>query len=113
MAVGRYFGRKKILNAHVMYKEFFEDRGLSHIRHFGTPILRYPSDKEKKQLTSIGHIWKTGDRYYKLANKHYGDPRYWWIIAWYNKKPTEAHMDLGDSVYIPTPLHLILEFLGI
>ena len=27
------------------------------------------------------HIWKTGDHYYKLAHKYYGDATYWWIIA--------------------------------
>jgi hypothetical protein len=112
MSSNRYIDRSKIDNSSYLYKKQLEDRGLNFIRHYTTPILRYPTDKEKESLLSIGHIWKTGDRYFKLAHKHYGDSRYWWVIAWYNKKPTEAHLSLGDSVYIPTPLNKVLEFMG-
>ena len=113
-SVSRYMGRRKVSNAHEMYREHLEIRGRTHIRHFTTPMLRYPTDLEKQNnITAVGHIWKTGDRYYKLANTQYGDPRYWWVIAWYNKKPTEAHVNLGDSIYIPTPLHSVLELFGL
>ncbi len=103
MAINRYSGRTKKVSNGGLYTDHLEARGRSFIRHYSTPILRYPTDQEKKTLIQIGHIWKTGDRYYKLADQHYGDSRYWWVIAWYNKKPTEAHLSLGDSVYIPTP----------
>ena len=96
-----------------MYRDDFKARGVKFIRHFTTPVMRYPTDEEKASLTVIAQLWKTGDRFYKLAGEHYGDPRYWWIIAWYNKRPTEAHFKPGDSVYIPLPLHEIIEFLGL
>ena len=112
MSTNRYIGRAKIDNSSFLYRDQLEARGLKFIRHYSTPILRYPTDKEKESLVSIGYVWKTGDKYYKLADKHYGDARYWWIIAWYNKKPTEAHLSLGDSVYVPTPLRKVLEFFG-
>tara|TARA_Y100000034_G_scaffold113254_1_gene148045 strand:- start:1383 stop:1724 length:342 start_codon:yes stop_codon:yes gene_type:complete len=113
MALSRYSGRIKRFNSDKLYKDNFEARGIKFVRHFTTPVLRYPTDKEKESLSVIGQIWKVGDRYYKLADDHYGDPAYWWVIAWYNKKPTEAHLNLGDYVYIPTPLHKILEFFGL
>ena len=113
MAISRYSARTKVVNNGGLQAEQLEARGLNFIRHFTTPNLRYPTDKEKESLIVIGRIWKTGDRYYKLADKHYGDARYWWVIAWYNKKPTEAHLNLGDSVFIPTPLHLVLEYYGL
>ncbi len=113
MAINRYSGRTKKVSNGGLYTDHLEARGRSFIRHYSTPILRYPTDQEKKTLIQIGHIWKTGDRYYKLADQHYGDSRYWWVIAWYNKKPTEAHLSLGDSVYIPTPLHLVMEYYGL
>jgi len=59
------------------------------------------------------HLWKIGDRYYKLAHKYYGNAKYWWVIAWYNKKPTESHMQLGETLYIPSPLEDILRYFGI
>ena len=53
-----------------------------------------------------------GDRYYKLAASFYGDARYWWIIAWFNKKPTESHIKVGDIIRIPTSLGDILAAMG-
>ena len=40
-------------------------------------------------------MWKLGDRFYKLADQYYGDPTLWWIIAWYNRMPTESHAEGG------------------
>jgi len=64
-------------------------------------------------LQKVGHIWTLGDRYYKLAHQHYGESQYWWVIAWFNKKPTEAHLSLGDVVYVPLPLSRILNLLKV
>ena len=41
--------------------------------------------------------------YINYQKKYYGDAEYWWLIAWYNNKPTESHFKLGDVVYIPLP----------
>jgi hypothetical protein len=57
------------------------------------------------------HIWKTGDRYYKLAAAYYGRPQLWWVIALYNQKPTEGHLKRGDVIKIPTSLDLLLYYL--
>mgnify|MGYP003344114216 CR=1 FL=1 len=38
----------------------------------------------------------------KLADEYYGDSRDWWIIAKYNLKPTEAHIQIGDIIEIIT-----------
>jgi hypothetical protein len=113
MSFSRY-GRKEIIeNFFEEFEEIFEERGVEHINQFATPILRHPTMKNKTSLTRIGHIWKVGDRYYKLAYKHYGDPELWWVIAWYNKKPTEAHVKAGDTIVIPLPLDKIIRYLGV
>ena len=36
--------------------------------------------------------------------------KYWWIIARYNNKPTDAHYTVGDEVLIPGPFSLIRSF---
>ena len=59
-------------------------------------------------MTRSQHVWKAGDCYYKLANQYYGDAQYWWVIALFNQKPTEADVDLGDLIEIPLPLEAIL-----
>ena len=104
----RHLALKIIRNRFTSYEELCEDRGVSEIRHYATPRLRHPPPREITNLARLTHIWKVGDRYYKLAHKHFGSPKYWWVIAWYNKKPTESHVKLGETVYVPSPLEEIL-----
>ena len=106
----RYSNRKVTRNNNELYKEFFEDRGVNFIRQFRSPELKYPTASEISSLEKVGHIWGVGDRYYKLAHKYYGSSTYWWVIAWFNKTPTEGSLKLGDTISIPLPLERILEF---
>ena len=47
-----------------------------------------------------------------LAYNYYGDRKLWWVIAQYNKKPTEQHLSDGDPVKIPFPLAIVLKYIG-
>ena len=76
-------------------------RGVKKIEHFTTPVLRQPTLADRSRLKTSTHIWKYGDRFYKLAHQFYGDTRYWWVIAWYNGIPTEAEANTGDVIEIP------------
>ena len=95
------------------WKRYFKKtRGVDSLIHFNTPKFKYPSQTDRGNFNTIKHIWKTGDRYYKLAAKYYSDPTLWWIIAFYNQKPTEHHVQLGDIIYIPVPLESIQYYIG-
>ena len=67
-----------------------------------------PSEDELVTLDHYKEIFKMGDKMYKFAFKHYGSTSYWWVIAWYNNKPTDAHFKIGDSIYIPKDLDLAI-----
>ena len=84
-------------------------RGLRRIKQYSTPKLSHIPVSGIRKLDRTTHVWKVGDRYYKLADEYYGNAKYWWVIAWYNKKPTEAHVRLGDLVFIPQPLETVLK----
>ena len=88
-------------------------RGNSVIRHFETPILNNPSAAQRYSLQTSPHIWKYGDRFYKLADQYYGDVRYWWVIAWYNSVPTESNISNGDMIEIPINIQQTLRVLGV
>lgn len=111
--MSRYFGRTRFFNQKEMYEDVFEDREVDGIRQYTTPVLNHITKKQISSLTVVSHIWTTGDRYFKLAHDHYGDSSKWWVIAWYNRKPTESHLTYGDIVYIPHPLDQVLIFLGV
>jgi len=100
-----------VRNQSEMYKSLFEKRGIKYINQFKTAKLSYPTKKEMATLNDVLYTWKAGDKYFKLAHQFYGDATAWWIIAWYNRAPTEADIRPGQPIYIPQPLDKILPIL--
>jgi hypothetical protein len=112
MTFSRYNSKQKFKNNNDEYKEHFQKRDVNFVVQYVTPKFDHIDANSLSELQVYTHIWKTGDRLYKLAYEHYDDATLWWIIAWYNKKPTEAHYEVGNTVYIPKPLNKILEIMG-
>ena len=106
----RYDIRDLVINSNKIYSEQFFNRNVSRVKHYATPFVRYPTSEEMQEFTIISHIWTLGDRFYKLSDHYYGDARVWWIIPWFNKRPLESDYLLGDSVLIPQPLELALDY---
>ena len=106
----RYDNREIGINAKQLYRRMFRDRGVGFVKQYFSPDLPHPSVEQIKNLSIIDHTWRQGDRYYKLAHKYYNDSTLWWVIAWYNQKPTEGHLELGDIVKVPLPLEKILRY---
>lgn len=98
--MSRYDNRPKVISSDV-HENLRKNRGLVNILHFSSPSF----DKISKELLTPDnldyHVWGIGDRFYKIAAEHYGDPRLWWVIAFFNKKPTDGHVTIGDVIYIP------------
>ncbi len=109
----RYDNRLIGRNDDELYEDFFAKRNVEFIRQYRTGLLRHPTARDLADLETIGHIWKVGDRYFKLAQKYYGNPQLWWVIAWFNQKPTEHHLKLGDGLRIPLPLERVLGLLDV
>jgi hypothetical protein len=95
-----------------VYKEKFDEHRKKFIAKKATLNLDYPNFNESLSYRYELHVWSMGDHYYKLAERFYGDPSYWWILAWFNKKPTESHIAIGDVIRIPMPLGQVLTDLG-
>jgi hypothetical protein len=67
--------------------------------------LNEPTEQElRTELNTIEKIFSIGDRMYKYAYEIYGSVDYWWIIAWFNNKPTDAHIKVGEVIHVPVPL---------
>ena len=94
------------------YTKYLSDRGVPKIDFLSTTKLKNLPPEEKRLLSESEHIWKTGDSFYKLSTIYYGNPSFWWIIAYYNNKPTEASIKLGTTLYIPQPISLIISLLS-
>jgi hypothetical protein len=108
----RYDNRKVGVNRTEQYEEIINAKKTNFLRQYTSPAIIHPSIEQLSTIETIKHVWKLGDKYYKLANKHYGDSKLWWVIALFNLRPTEAHIDLGDIVEIPVPLERVLHIYG-
>ena len=109
----RYKNQEIFVNINEAYRKYLKKtRGMTNIKQYSTPTFKQPSPQESANFNTINHVWKTGDRYFKLAEEYYDDPTMWWVIALFNQKPTEFHVKHGDVLYIPVPLESVLFYVG-
>lgn len=114
MAVSRDKNRNIVNNTAYPYlhSNIFRNRKRNSILHFGTTNLKYPTTEEISRLTLERVLWKTGSKYYNIANEYYDDPEYWWVISFFNLKPLETDNRPGDIILVPTPLTNVLRYMG-
>lgn len=110
MTVSRYDERRIRTNisANYAFSDIFRKRGVKQIRQYLTAELKYPSPEDLIDIEEQTRVWSIGTKYFNLAYEFYGDPQYWWVIAWYNLRPLEVDFRPGDVVIIPTPLETVL-----
>ena len=108
----RYSKSNVFKNEDKMYKNYLKKRGDKFIVQYDTPTFRHPRSEDLDNFSVDEHIWRVGDRYSKLAEKYYSDATLWWVVALYNQKPTEAHVNTGDIIYVPYPLESVLYYMG-
>ena len=109
----RYSDLLIMRNDSKLYSTQFLNRGINFVDQYETAVLKYPDPSMLPQLEYETHVWTMGDRYFKLAQEFYGDAKLWWVIAWFNKAPTEFHLKAGVSLAIPMPLETILRMFDI
>ncbi len=99
----------KVANNTEVIKEFLNKTGAKKVDHYGIISYGDPVSQEfLEEIEYVTHIYAVGDRLSKLAHEHYGDARLWWVLAWFNAKPTDYHCKIGDKIRIPFPLDEVL-----
>ena len=109
----RYNKARVIANNSEYYAPLRKSRDLKSIRHYATMKIKNPTVAQRGSLRTTRHIWKYGDRLYNLSNKFYGDPRYWWVISWWNGYGVEADIKTGAVLSIPVNVEEALRVLGV
>lgn len=113
MSTSRYKKSNIIKNNDADYKKVFSSRfGTLGMIQLSTTTFRRPTDKELMSVQYTSETWGLGKRLYKLSYQHYGDSKYWWIIALFNGISTEAEIKFGDAIKIPVPLDMVLNLYG-
>ena len=94
----------KLANDTDVIKDFLNKTGAIKVDHISPVYFGDPVAAEfLEDIEYVTHIFSVGDRLSKLAHEHYGDARKWWILAWFNGKPTDFHCKIGDKIRIPFP----------
>ena len=111
MTYSRYHNRSVFVNDNQEYTDsLLSDRGIKSVDQYGTPVFKYPSEEEMIEDLEVAiERWGATSKLYNLAHDYYGDVTLWWLIAWFNRRPTEGHYEVGDIVYIPTPVAAAIE----
>jgi nucleoid-associated protein YgaU len=101
--MAKYKNSVRSTNNSKEYKEILERRGVKKITQFRTKIF---NKIDLSNISNFSYVWKKGDNLFRLSNRFYGNKDYWWSIAMFNQKPTDAKFEIGDVIYIPTdPLY--------
>tara|TARA_R100000664_G_C2631420_1_gene60798 strand:- start:173 stop:511 length:339 start_codon:yes stop_codon:yes gene_type:complete len=109
--MARDSNREQTVSPEGMYDDLVTKREKKRIVHYTTPVFKNPTALDRRRMPTVKRVWSTGDTLMKYAAEYYGDVSYWYVIAWYNFKPTDAHFDLGDVVFVPTDLGKALTIL--
>ena len=104
-----YKNNKIAVNKSPLYDEIFEKRGLKKINQYRTMPF---SGLDVDTIMVSEYVWRAGDSLQKLSRMFYKTYDYWWVIGFVNKKPTDAHYKMGDTVYIPSNPSYIADNVG-
>jgi len=99
----RYLNKAVVKTTNRNVEKLLASRGLKNINIIDTIYFKPLSLEDKKDLNVLTVVWQRRTKMFKIAHQFYGDSRLWWIIAWFNQKPTDAHFSPGDLVYVPQP----------
>jgi hypothetical protein len=109
----RYNKRSVLNDTRPINRKRIVERNSNSVTYYSADSLKHPTQEDYNRVGSRPVIWDHTTRLTKLSNQYFGSFEYWWVIAWWNKKPTDAHFNIGDVVYIPNNLTLALEALGV
>ena len=105
----KYKNKKTAVNKNSLYDDMFEKRGVTKIEQLKTMTF---TGLDVDTIMVSEYVWSSTDSLQKLSRTFYDTYEYWWVIGLVNKKPTDAHFKIGDTVYIPTDPSYIANNIG-
>ena len=93
-----------------IYQEIIDNRNIRQVIQYTSPAFPPLTPARRMSVQYDSHVWKRGDRFYKLAYQYYGDPELWYLIAWFNQSPTESHVNIGDTIMVPVSSERVLTY---
>ena len=108
--MARYSDRRKFFLDDELYKKLLSQRDRRSIVHYESPTLPPKDSALTRQLNIDYFTWLMVHNYYKVASKVYGRRELWWVIAWYNEKPSDTLIERGETIKIPRPVETVISY---
>ena len=107
MAISRY-RKTTILQDQFSYKLNPVTKKKPNLTFYNSLKFQALDDDSFDELQVTEVVFKSTDTLMGLAEKHYGDPAYWWVIALINDVGSERDITLGQSLVMLSPLSTLL-----
>ena len=114
MSRGKEYRSRIMLKSSGKYAKILENRNAENVILESTAVLGSPKNiRDDEGVYENREVWRANSKLWSLAEAHYNDGRFYWVIGLYNDKPTDAHWAPGDTVYIPQPLHYVISMMEV
>jgi len=105
-----YNNEKRAILEDELYQEKLDEKGVEFLKIRRT-ITFDALAGEEIQIQPYRR-WRQGDTLYRIAFETFGSYDNWWTIALVNNKPTDAHFNVGDEIFIPVHPSKIKNLIG-
>jgi nucleoid-associated protein YgaU len=112
MARSRY-NNKSVDTRKFLFKLDKKTKRKKNITFYNTINFEALTDEGLDELEIEEINFAATDTLMGLAQKFYGDPSYWWVIALINNVGSEADITLGQQLVVFSPLSALLPELGL
>lgn len=110
MADSRYNNREK-LKTNFSYKLDRDTKKRKTMTFFSR--MTFKEIQNFEDIEAIDISYNPNDTLMGLSQTYYGDPAYWWVIAWTNNVGSEQDLTAGQTLYILQPLFNVLAAVGV
>lgn len=112
MAISRY-RNTEALRSKFSYKLEKKTRRPIEVTFFDGQKFTDLSDVALDELTVFEVVYKKTDTLMALSQKYYGDPAYWWVIAFVNNVGSEVDLVEGQTISLFNPVELFISEVGL
>lgn len=60
-------------------------------------------------VPTVDYVWRVGDRLDSVAERRWGDPDYWWVLALANRIKDPFRIEVGRVLRVPLNVRQILD----
>jgi nucleoid-associated protein YgaU len=102
----RYSKEEIFINNSENYIEIFDTKKINNIK---TYFLQIFNEIDESVYQKILYTVKDRETLHSISSKFYGSPKFWWVVGLSNNIKSNFELVTGQTIFIYTPLQLLLK----